>query len=315
MDNYTSEEFSFDHYFCNTCGATPRRINVKRNPQGMYYCPRCGGMRLTPMVDAVSKEELEQTMGLVGDPNSAMNFGGSKKSRNKKKKSGRKPRIIYPVAQDAFSQRIEDAESNYEWKEYDRGNVDDKNDAILPTTVAGARKYVRDEFGTGDTCRCLACGQLANLYSKKINRTMVSFLGRLARMKDDPHYGKTKDGWVKVRTILGMHGNNLASASSQGASLRLWSLVHTPMKKSGEPHKGLYDISPLGRAFLRGQIKVPLHIYTYDNLVFAVSPERVSVREAYGEEFDYDEVLQALNLDEVLPYHVEKKKDDNDKDV
>jgi len=296
-------------YFCGSCGAEIKKENVRHQLGGGQSCPLCGGLQLIPVVEGKKKK----CVGLEGDKDRAFTYTKprSEEAMMRVLGEGRKPKKhkakkkVYPVERDALSYRIDQAEAQYGFKM----RMQDRSDVPL-VSIKQASDYIRSEFGKGVTCRCPACGQQANLYACKINRAMVTFLGRLARMEVDSKY-VCEGGYVNVRTVLGLKKNNLASATTTGANLRRWGLVHVPAAEPGCRSLGLYKVSPLGTKFLEGEYEVPSTVYMYDNVLFGVSPERVDVHGAYEEEFNYSDIMSAVDLDTILPFYISKvKKDD-----
>ena len=63
-----------------------------------------------------------------------------------------------------------------------------------------------------------------------------------------------------------------------------------PSKK----HTGFWRITRRGRRFVQGRIRIPSHVYLYDNERWGMTTEtKVNIEDALGEPFDYQELMEA----------------------
>ncbi len=131
---------------------------------------------------------------------------------------------------------------------------------------------------------CPTCGQLCAEYRRKLNKEMARFIILIVR-----RYERTKN-WVHVREVL----NSDTFASSNGTMLAHWGmLVHKPKDPKDKKHKtsGYWKPTQLAIDFVHGRVTVPAYIKIYDGTVTEHSAEQISIREALGVEFNYEELM------------------------
>lgn len=75
-------------------------------------------------------------------------------------------------------------------------------------------------------------------------------------------------------------------------------------REDGSARVGDYRVTEMGRAFVRGEIAVPKHLYIYNNAVLEVEDaapvKQIKIREAFGKRFNYDELMGNLPADDGL---------------
>jgi hypothetical protein len=68
--------------------------------------------------------------------------------------------------------------------------------------------------------------------------------------------------------------------------LAFWGLVELDPKV-----RGLRRVTQHGESWLRGQTRVPKYAYAYDGACLAHAGEEITVKDALGKKFDYDELM------------------------
>lgn len=152
-------------------------------------------------------------------------------------------------------------------------------------TLAEAKEYLRENWEKG--CLCPNCGQLVKKYKRKFNSGMARVLIAIYRID------KTKpadDKWIMIsKEVLatGINPTNL-----EYSKLKHWGLTEE-RGDIGEhtPTAGYWRITDRGRKFVEGSVKIPSHIYVYNDKFLEATEEGVSISEALGKHFDYDELM------------------------
>ena len=142
---------------------------------------------------------------------------------------------------------------------------------------------VEDKRVAGFRCPC--CQQYCKLYVRKLNSAMAAVLLILWRT------GNT--GFIHVEDYLKANGYSHLRADFH--KLVHWSLLE---KKSGEredgnPRNGFYRITGRGIAFATGSLKVPQSIKIYNNNFEGFSGKDITIQEALGNKFSYQELMAA----------------------
>ena len=150
-------------------------------------------------------------------------------------------------------------------------------------TLGEARATLRNTALKGASCPC--CGQLVKVYKRKLHSEMAVFLCRLVRRAGMEYK------WVNVRHVL-RGGEETQKASTDGAYLTRWRLVETKRAKPGEPGAGLYRPTELGVRFVMRKIRVPSHIYMFNNTLIGFTDKLVTIDDALGDKFSYEELMR-----------------------
>jgi len=157
----------------------------------------------------------------------------------------------------------------------------------LFTTIADVKRKVKDRLETGDAFSCPACGQTCKIYKRKLNAMQAHFLVWLVQ-----RYEQLRD-WIDVpkeypHKIGGEYGK-----------LRHWSLAELhPNDDDTKRTSGLWRPTALAVDFVYDRITVPKYVYLYNNEIHSISPDRIGIREALGDKFDYAEIMQPYNQGE-----------------
>ncbi len=85
--------------------------------------------------------------------------------------------------------------------------------------------------------------------------------------------------------------------SNNMGKLRHWGVVEREVVETDDGHKheksGRYRLTSYGRAFIQGTVRAPECIFTYNDEVWGKGDDLVTVRQALGKSFNYDEIIHA----------------------
>ena len=161
------------------------------------------------------------------------------------------------------------------------------------TTLAAAKKWLRERFAKGASCPC--CNQFVKLYKRGMNTSMAYVL----LLMECYFSGDAVDEWLHVPSyITEMVADNprrgVAVRGGDWAKLKLWGLIEDKQdtRKDGSTRVGYWKLTPLGRQFARRQVKVPSHVYLYNGEPLQrVVETMITIDDALGEKFNYAEIM------------------------
>jgi len=131
----------------------------------------------------------------------------------------------------------------------------------------------------GAPCPC--CGQGVRLYRRKLNANMVRFLISLV------YKSTASEPWV--------HHSDLTYTGRDYNYIKDWGLAET--RRSEDPDKkdtGFWKPTDTGLAFVQGRLRVPSHIYAYNGTCYGFTSRMVTISEALGQPFRFDELLAGI---------------------
>lgn len=139
--------------------------------------------------------------------------------------------------------------------------------------------YVRDNLTAGGV-ECPCCHRYARAYKRKLNSGMavrLVFAHRAARRSP-----------FNLRAVLMAHpgyGNPV-----DFSLLRFWGLIEE------QPDSAVWAITERGVAFLNGATAIPRYIWHWSNSMLGEPwGPPVTIREALGDHFDYDELMGSVS--------------------
>lgn len=144
-------------------------------------------------------------------------------------------------------------------------------------------------------CECSVCDQYCKTYKRAMHKTMAAWLVSLAGIQERSSDVEGWDGWTHVRDVP------LQTINGDYARLVQFGLIEAKVAT-----RGLWKITPEGRAFTNGKTTAPTWVAVYDNHVIEEAEDRVDIREALGADFDYDDLMNGLTR-RVLSKHRGKK--------
>jgi hypothetical protein len=139
-----------------------------------------------------------------------------------------------------------------------------------------ARTLLRDLVYEGHRCPC--CTQFAKVYQRKIHSTMAASLITVVRAAGED--------WVHVPSLFPRN------RAADVPKLRWWGLlVERDATREDGGHVGTWRVTPDGVAWVAERMTVPKYVRVYDNRVLGFLGEPVSIRDALGTRFRYDELM------------------------
>lgn len=143
-------------------------------------------------------------------------------------------------------------------------------------TIQEAKQYLRQTFEKGSTCPC--CGQGVKLYHRPIYFNQAFSLINLYKL--GPGY---------------FHISAFSTGRTGGgdfAKLRFWGLIaEQPNTDDGKRTSGMWEITEKGINWVLGETTVQKYVDIYNQKPISFSSDQISIREALGNDFNYDELM------------------------
>lgn len=155
---------------------------------------------------------------------------------------------------------------------------------VLGATLDDAEQWVEDNREDGAECPC--CGQLAKVYKRPLNVTMARGLIWLVR-----EAGPAR-GWVEVRKV---GPTWLLAAGGEFAKLAHWELIEEMPHDTDDTSKrtsGIWRPTLDGVGFVHGRVKAARRVHLFNNEVLNYDSEYITIKQALGKKFDYDELMR-----------------------
>jgi hypothetical protein len=153
-------------------------------------------------------------------------------------------------------------------------------------TLEEVRGYVLDHLRSGARCPC--CGQTAKVYGRKYNLSeaysliwLVKESGPLMRWVNVPE--NAPKGLIKSREF---------------PKNRYWGLIE-PKPNDDDPKKkdsGIWRPTDKGVNFAYNRIRLEQRVFLYDNHVVGFASETMSILDALGTRFDYEELMSDRSM-------------------
>lgn len=145
-------------------------------------------------------------------------------------------------------------------------------------TIDEAKKHLRENWEKGTPCPC--CGQFVKLYRRKLTSGMAVALIRLYRLTKLDH-----DEYVHITKLGHLNGGEFAQ-------LVRWSLIQEmPNDNDVKRTSGNWRITRDGILFVKGELSVASHVYTYNGKTIKFSKTSTDIHEALGNKFNYKEIM------------------------
>jgi hypothetical protein len=147
------------------------------------------------------------------------------------------------------------------------------------TTLGEARQWLLDNRESGVRCPC--CTRYIKVYHRKLNAGMAHALIAL---------------WRKGGTTEVIHLNStVSSISHEAAQLSWWGMIEqkpSDRRREDEGRGSWWSVTGLGEQFALNKILVSKHVWVYRGKVLGYDDaERISIIEALGDAFDYQELM------------------------
>jgi len=140
------------------------------------------------------------------------------------------------------------------------------------------KKHWDDKQGT----TCPACTQHVQLYRHSLNSQMASCMVVIHKLDKR---GESDNGWVHVL-------KQVKPTNRMYSLARFWGLIE-PRGDSEEGKKtsGYWRLTTKGDNFVLGFETVPKYAHIFNDKVYSHSGESISIRDALGTHFSYDELM------------------------
>lgn len=154
-------------------------------------------------------------------------------------------------------------------------------------TLKEAKEFLRKHYQKdGATCPC--CLQRVKEYGRPLTGAMCYVLILVYKAFPAPT-------WLHVENYL----KTTASGGKKNLRGDFHKLVHWKLlqkregdHENGSPRNGYYRITPMGEAFVKGLSQVPSKVYIYNGKVQRFSKDLITIQDALGKHFDYNEIMQ-----------------------
>lgn len=142
--------------------------------------------------------------------------------------------------------------------------------------VGTARRVILMKRRDVGGIHCPACERITKEYHRKINAEQARSLIIVVR--------KVNVGEIfHLRDVL-RHGAT-SGGSKHAAALRWWGLLEPVADE-----RGWWMVTEKGRLFARGVVRVREYVWEFDGEPLEFDGEWVSIREALGNKFDFDQL-------------------------
>lgn len=154
------------------------------------------------------------------------------------------------------------------------------------TTFCEAVKYVEENMREGVYCPC--CNQLAKIYKRSINATMVKPLIKLYKLH------KFNLSWIDYHHISSFEAQK--AGGGDFAKLIYWKFIEEKPKDPNNTTSrtsGLWRISHAGKMFVEGVYRTKKYVILYDSKFLEFEGDFVNIRQCLGNKFNYEELMNA----------------------
>lgn len=152
-------------------------------------------------------------------------------------------------------------------------------------TLSQARVAWQDTItGKGGYCPC--CDRWGKVYRYKISESNAKALIWMSRA---------------TPTILNMwldmprQAPKWVVATNSFSLMEWWKLIdRRPMEIDDQKQKkfsGHWRVTNLGREFVAGNLQLPKYVYIYNDRLQGVSTETITIKDCFGEDFNYEEMM------------------------
>ncbi|AJF08282.1 hypothetical protein [Geoalkalibacter subterraneus] len=147
-------------------------------------------------------------------------------------------------------------------------------------SVEQARSQLAAAMDRGTQCPC--CDQFVKRYRRKLNSGLAALL---VRVYSEVSVRDSEGGWLHIRdAVKDLTGTDYAI-------LRHFGLLEPYQQGGRRGGAGLWRLTEKGTLFVEGKTSVPEAVYLLNNKVHGYSPQTISIQEALGNAFDWDELM------------------------
>jgi len=160
-------------------------------------------------------------------------------------------------------------------------------------TLYDERQRVEKNLKEG--CFCKACYQRCQEYPRKITSSMA--YGILLVYKKTLEDGAT---WIHIEEFFKKNTDISSSIRGDMSKFKFWGLMEKkPGKRDdGSKRNGYWRITDAGKAFVEHRLRVPKTAFVYNDEVRKLSDERVSIKDAFKNRFNYNELIKGYDHNE-----------------
>jgi len=153
-----------------------------------------------------------------------------------------------------------------------------------------AKKWLRERVKDGAKCPC--CTQFAKVYKRKINSSMACVLTVVAKF-----FRRSPDPWLHVPSYIEsqpLPPKVRAAVRGDWAKLVYWRCLEAKPgeREDGSTRIGFWRITQVGMDFVSGTIQLPKYARIYDDRCLGLVGDRISITDALGDRFNYDELMK-----------------------
>jgi hypothetical protein len=180
---------------------------------------------------------------------------------------------------------------------------------IKLTTVEQARDWLRARvFGESvrakQGARCPCCKQYVKIYKRPLGAPMARWLIWLVRTWQHKFHLKNlktanNDAWIDIR-LAPVRGGDYAKLLHWGLIEHKLDVVKKDNGAKDTKDSGYWRPTFKGIDFVKGALKVPSHVYLYDNIKIGEEERLITIMEALGKKFSYEELMNA-DIDVKVP--------------
>ena len=147
-------------------------------------------------------------------------------------------------------------------------------------TILEGRAHLSANFEKGTICPC--CSQFVKVYKYKLYANSIKALIELSHLGPGFHHISKYAEATKHRP-----------RAAHFADLRHWGFIRKSMEPvDGKKSSGFWEITLEGHKFIYGKTTAKERVRIFNNNLFGFEGEEISVLQALGNKFNYDELMK-----------------------
>jgi len=155
-------------------------------------------------------------------------------------------------------------------------------------TIKSERMRITAAAINGAEEKCPVCNRLMKVYKRNIHAEMIIWLIELCKLTEE-----VGSDWHTTVEIIKC-SQHLKAGGTNGTLLVHWGLIEKiPEENRAGGPAGRYRITEKGFDFLYRKGTVPERVHFFCDKVIGYSEEHVSVKQALGKRFNYQELMDA----------------------
>jgi len=176
------------------------------------------------------------------------------------------------------------------WTETDKGRA--RMESLRSDFMEVSAQHLRQKLDEGTICPC--CNQYAKRYKRKLNSSIAAALCWMWKTAQED--SAWKNGWRPTDVWINVPAQAPAWVlkAREYPKLAMWGLIEEKPRKPGSKARtsGVWRVTQLGADFVRSCVDVPRYAFVYNgNVDGFTDSDRVYIRSALGDRFDYDELM------------------------